>query len=347
MNMNCIRRTTGRPRRKGQALVEFSLVLPLILTIFAGVTELGFILNDYMALVSANAEAARYGTSLVGYNDANELIVQRLLEARGHLQEDGLQIIGGEGSELGTFKRNADGSLQTADGGAPSLGTKVFFMYDNGTPTDFSDDVPMSSGNVNVSYVRVRSNYNHQIVVPLANMLGNEGVFPLGVDSTFPCTFMSISTSDPNVGALGGAAPITVMDQPFVVGQPYVLKGKSDEDPDRSGNFGWVNLDQEVGGNKNEKIAGWLNGKDSPPVVIPGPLPGFTGQRNAAVIKEALDKLGNSYLVILIHDSHTGTGNNLMYNEVGMAVFLLEGFKEQDSGGNAFLTVEGRFVRRF
>lgn len=340
-----MKKRDGKPRR-GQSLVEFTLVLPLILLIFAGVTELGFILNDYLSQVGANAEASRYGTRLIGIPNANDLIVQRLLGTRGHLAAENLTISGTGTSEVGSFKLGADGSLQTLDGMSTGVSQDTFFMFDNWTPDDTSDDTPISCMNVNCSYVKVSSIYQHEIVVPGMNVVSEGGLFPLSVEHIYPCSMMEINRNDPNVGNLEGAAPITVIDQPFIVGSRYILKGKSDLDPDRPGNFGWVNLDLELGGNKNENIAAWLSGADSPPVTIPGYIPGYTGQRNAADIKAALDTLGNKYVVILIHDGHRGVGTNLEYHEIGMAIFRLENFREAGGPGEEHLEVEGDFVRR-
>ena len=57
-------RTDSRPQKKkrksrGQSLVEMTLTLPLILFIFSGLVEFGFMLNYYLSLLDATRYAAR------------------------------------------------------------------------------------------------------------------------------------------------------------------------------------------------------------------------------------------------------------------------------------------------
>lgn len=47
-------------RRPGQALVEFALIAPVLILIFAGVLDLGRVFFTYEAAINAAREAARY-----------------------------------------------------------------------------------------------------------------------------------------------------------------------------------------------------------------------------------------------------------------------------------------------
>lgn len=58
-------RTSGR----GQALVEMALLLPILLLLFAGLIELGFSFYDYLVVVNAAREGARYGAKMPDYTD--------------------------------------------------------------------------------------------------------------------------------------------------------------------------------------------------------------------------------------------------------------------------------------
>lgn len=53
--------------RRGQALVEFSLVFPIMLTIVLGIVEFGRLLVTYSSVATASRDAARYAAS-VGEN---------------------------------------------------------------------------------------------------------------------------------------------------------------------------------------------------------------------------------------------------------------------------------------
>lgn len=55
-----IRRLT----RRGQALVEFALVLPLLLLLVSGILQFGILLSGQIALVNGVRDAARYGSVL-------------------------------------------------------------------------------------------------------------------------------------------------------------------------------------------------------------------------------------------------------------------------------------------
>ncbi|MDP4178438.1 MAG: TadE/TadG family type IV pilus assembly protein [Bacillota bacterium] len=54
---------------KGQSLVEFAIVLPILLLIVMGIAELGMILNSYLTIQNISREVARLGS--VGATDTD------------------------------------------------------------------------------------------------------------------------------------------------------------------------------------------------------------------------------------------------------------------------------------
>lgn len=54
--------------QKGQSLVEFSIILPLLLLIIMGIVEFGMMLNSYLTLNNAARDGARYG--VIGNSNA-------------------------------------------------------------------------------------------------------------------------------------------------------------------------------------------------------------------------------------------------------------------------------------
>jgi Flp pilus assembly protein TadG len=54
-------RPTLRPRR-GQALVEFAMVLPLLLALVTGIVDIGFLYHHQLLLTDAAREGARLGS---------------------------------------------------------------------------------------------------------------------------------------------------------------------------------------------------------------------------------------------------------------------------------------------
>ncbi len=50
-------------RERGQGLVEFALILPLVVLTFFGIIQFGFLLGGHIALVNAVREGARYASA--------------------------------------------------------------------------------------------------------------------------------------------------------------------------------------------------------------------------------------------------------------------------------------------
>lgn len=53
-------RTRNARKPKGQSLVEFAIAFPIVIMLFSGVVEFGFILNYYLSLLDSTREAARF-----------------------------------------------------------------------------------------------------------------------------------------------------------------------------------------------------------------------------------------------------------------------------------------------
>lgn len=54
-------------KQKGQALVEFAIILPLLMLVVLAILEFGMMLNSYMAIENASREGARIG--IIGGTD--------------------------------------------------------------------------------------------------------------------------------------------------------------------------------------------------------------------------------------------------------------------------------------
>ncbi len=51
---------TGKKRKSpGQSMVEFAILLPILMILFSGMVEFGFMLNTYLSLLDATRQAAR------------------------------------------------------------------------------------------------------------------------------------------------------------------------------------------------------------------------------------------------------------------------------------------------
>jgi Flp pilus assembly protein TadG len=66
--MKCLR------NEKGQSLVEFSIILPLLLLLLMGIFEFGLMLNSYLTIHNSAREGARLGIVAGSDSEINELI---------------------------------------------------------------------------------------------------------------------------------------------------------------------------------------------------------------------------------------------------------------------------------
>lgn len=74
--------------QKGQSLVEFAIILPLILLIVMGIAQFGLLFNSYLTIQNATREGAR--TGVVG--GTNNEIRQSILNTSPYLKEENLTI---------------------------------------------------------------------------------------------------------------------------------------------------------------------------------------------------------------------------------------------------------------
>ncbi len=85
------RRKLFRKNETGQALVEFTLILPILILIVLGIIEFGWLLNAQITLNSAAREGARVGAVL---NTTDEIRRTKMLEAvNATAQFSGLNVL--------------------------------------------------------------------------------------------------------------------------------------------------------------------------------------------------------------------------------------------------------------
>jgi Flp pilus assembly protein TadG len=74
--------------QKGQALVEFAVILPLLLLLIMGIIEFGLMLNSYLTVRNVSREGARAG--IVGSTNAE--IENTIISTSPNLEESKLTI---------------------------------------------------------------------------------------------------------------------------------------------------------------------------------------------------------------------------------------------------------------
>jgi Flp pilus assembly protein TadG len=75
-------RSVGHPRRRrrsrGQALVEFSLIIPVFLTVFFSIVEFSFLFTNYISVNYASHDAAQLAATYGNTQYADAAILQRI-----------------------------------------------------------------------------------------------------------------------------------------------------------------------------------------------------------------------------------------------------------------------------
>jgi len=63
-SLHWLRSYTTRKKSRGQSIVEFMVLLPLLIMMLSGLIEFGFMLNYYLDLIDGAREIARFGANL-------------------------------------------------------------------------------------------------------------------------------------------------------------------------------------------------------------------------------------------------------------------------------------------
>ncbi|MCK6519902.1 pilus assembly protein [Myxococcota bacterium] len=80
MSLSSLHRRARRDRR-GSNAVEFALILPILILLFAGIVEWGWTLNQQMMVVQAAREGARAGVSTPRDDDPETAAEARAVQA--------------------------------------------------------------------------------------------------------------------------------------------------------------------------------------------------------------------------------------------------------------------------
>ena len=104
MNLPSLRRCARS--RRGSNAVEFALILPILITLFAGIVEWGWTLNQQMMVVQAAREGARAGVSTPRDDDPETAAQARVVQSLNDMGLNGsaatvtVSIVGAYPDEL-------------------------------------------------------------------------------------------------------------------------------------------------------------------------------------------------------------------------------------------------------
>lgn len=131
-----------RSRRKGQSLVEFTLVLPIFLLLVAGITDFGMLLYSNMTAINAAREGARLSVTYPGDTAAVEA---RVREMATGLDQSYLSVTTTcerpDAAPATTFHACTDPMWQSGD----AVVVKVDYTYHLIWPLAFGTEIPLSS----------------------------------------------------------------------------------------------------------------------------------------------------------------------------------------------------------
>ena len=121
--------------RRGQSLVEFALVLPLLLLLFGGIVQLGTVIATNHTLIQIGRDVGRWAATQ-NVNPCQNLAAQAQPVTRAHQIAVESRLMGYDGAWTSNFKSWGVGPMPAAAPTAP--GVEVAWQIDSGTcpPTD-------------------------------------------------------------------------------------------------------------------------------------------------------------------------------------------------------------------
>jgi hypothetical protein len=191
------RATTPQTPERGQAVVEFAMVIPIMLVILAGVLEFGLVANDSLTIGYGSREGARAGSALgtggatdckdgddpAGVDPAIVAGVQRIIESSGSAVK--LSDI----REIRIFRATPSGAIIADD-----LNTWRYTGPDSGPDVDPGDGVSKLdfspivtkwpacdrvNSTASPDILGVEVVYDRELVAPIAALLNSFGVQPV------------------------------------------------------------------------------------------------------------------------------------------------------------------------
>jgi hypothetical protein len=207
--------------RRGQSVVEFALILPVIMFLLLGMIEMGFAINHNSSMVTATRQGARVGASLVNgssfhhCNDSThsaDVDPQIIAATEGVLRSPGSPISVTQVTGIVIFEVNEDGTAVAghsntwtksvnATTGAP---TGDYIPPDNTQRLYFAHgtvnwDASVRCGSAPAHGIGVRITYNYRFITPLGSLITALGgsLFSNGQITMSDQTIMSFEPPSP------------------------------------------------------------------------------------------------------------------------------------------------------
>ena len=171
------------PKNRAQAMVEFSLVLPILLLLIYGLLEVGRLIFIYSSVVSAARQAVRYGATtgiLPGQIETDPNALRRYNDCAGMRES---------ARRMGFIEAIADTDIEVWNDKGEGVSQVSYCTPGSATDTSFTP----STGNISRIRVEVKSQYSP--IVPLV---------PLGSFEISSVSARTVLVSVPIVVDAGG-----------------------------------------------------------------------------------------------------------------------------------------------
>ncbi|HEX7492323.1 MAG TPA: TadE family protein [Candidatus Limnocylindrales bacterium] len=184
----------GRRRRRdrGQALVEFALVIPIFILIVVAIAEFSILFTSFLAVGFASHDASQLAATLGNTTGADYAILQRVdsdvmapASARRITEVDIYWVDPATGKAIGgavnTWKYDGGSHLVTLPNGTTT--TIPFVRTANGYPEtsrcNVNKGVGCTSGHTSIDTIAVKIVYQYVWVTPFPGLVGGSSTGPL------------------------------------------------------------------------------------------------------------------------------------------------------------------------
>jgi len=168
-------------RRRGQAMVEFAIIIPVLLLVLMTVLEFGFVFSHHITMEYATREGARMGAALANGSvtfDCDDVDDQIVAAVQRVLTASGSQIDIDRIDEIRIYKADASGDEQGLVnvwnlGNGPKVdGAHLLFKPDT---ENWDACARNNAGFGATDSIGISLGYRYRYVTPLGNLLGLAG----------------------------------------------------------------------------------------------------------------------------------------------------------------------------
>lgn len=174
----------NRRRQKGQSLVEFTMIIPVLMTLVLAIAEFGVATGANMTLIEATREGARVGAILVsgansfgcvGATGSTSVDPQIIAAVQRVIESPGSGINKNNVTSIRIYKADANGNDTTGfynewtlgSGGGTICGVALDFA-----PTAVNWPVTSRSNTLPAGSIGVKITYGYSLFTPLSSLAG-------------------------------------------------------------------------------------------------------------------------------------------------------------------------------